>query len=78
MGAALLTKSGEIIGGANVESASYGLTRRAVQGVDGRAEKFHRGRGRRAVRRRADAVRRVPAVAARACTGREGFHRGQR
>src|ERR1035438_7018507 len=26
VGAALLTKSGEIIGGANVESASYGLT----------------------------------------------------
>ncbi len=26
VGAALLTKSGEIVGGANVESASYGLT----------------------------------------------------
>jgi cytidine deaminase len=26
VGAALLTKSGEIIGGANIESASYGLT----------------------------------------------------
>ena len=83
VGAALLTKSGEIIGGANVESASYGLTCCAervalFKALTGREEKFCRGGGRGALRRRADAVRRVPAVAGGICAGRESVRRGQR
>ena len=82
VGAALLTKSGEIIGGANVESASYGLTCCAERIAlfkaltDGK-KKFYRGRSRGALRWRADAVRRVPSITARICAGRKGVRRGQ-
>ena len=83
VGAALLTKSGEIIGGANVESASYGLTCCAerialFKALTDGQEKFCRGGGGGALGRRADAVRRVPATAGGICAGREGVRRGQR
>ena len=82
VGAALLTKSGEIIGGANVESASYGLTCCAERVAlfkaltDGK-KKFCCGGGRGALRRRADAMRRVPPVSGGIRAGREGVCRGQ-
>jgi len=81
VGAALLAKNGEIISGANVESASYGLTCCAervalFKRADGRREKICRA----AVVARAPGgpmpCGRVPAVAGGIRAGRPGAGRG--
>src|SRR5882724_1648980 len=75
VGAALLTKSGQVITGANVESASYGLTccaeRVALFSALTSGKRDFTAIAVVARLRRADALWRLPAIAGGICAGGE-------
>ena len=82
VGAALLTKGGEIISGANVESASYGLTCCAERvalfsALTGGKKDFIAVAVVARCTGRPDAVRGVPPVAGGICAGGDGVGGGQ-